>query len=412
MGGMFPGGGDGRSGDGAKAAPSSPSTSSSPPPRPTPSPVQDALAGACAGALARVCVGPLDVIKIRFQVQLEPVLGEAAALKAAGSKYRGLGQALKLIVREEGLAGLWRGTVPGLLLTVPYTSVQFVTLQAVKGAAAAKKGRGGRERAVEGGSRGGGTGASAAAEDAPSSSSSSSSSSLLSFGAGAVAGAAATVASYPFDLLRTTLAAQGEPKVYRGTLDAARGVLARSGPRGLYAGLGTTLVEIVPYAALQFGLYDGLTRAADRRAQERERQRKGAGTARNSKKAGSTSEDDVVVATADAATRFLCGLAAGTAAKLTTHPLDVAKKRYQVAGLARSSAYGARVPAAAAARPLLATLSAVAAKEGIAGLYKGALPSILKAAPQAAVTLAAYEFFAGWIASGGVFRGVSVEEEN
>ena len=35
----------------------------------------------------------------------------------------------------------------------------------------------------------------------------------LSFMSGAMAGAAATVASYPFDILRTTLAAQGEPKV-------------------------------------------------------------------------------------------------------------------------------------------------------------------------------------------------------
>ena len=36
---------------------------------------------------------------------------------------------------------------------------------------------------------------------------------LVSFFSGAVAGAAATLASYPFDLLRTTLAAQGEPQV-------------------------------------------------------------------------------------------------------------------------------------------------------------------------------------------------------
>lgn len=40
-----------------------------------------------------------------------------------------------------------------------------------------------------------------------------SSSTVVSFASGALAGAAATVASYPFDLLRTTLAAQGEPKV-------------------------------------------------------------------------------------------------------------------------------------------------------------------------------------------------------
>jgi hypothetical protein len=39
------------------------------------------------------------------------------------------------------------------------------------------------------------------------------SSTVVSFTSGALAGAAATVASYPFDLLRTTLAAQGEPKV-------------------------------------------------------------------------------------------------------------------------------------------------------------------------------------------------------
>lgn len=415
-GGLFPGGGGGKDEGRNRASSSSTSTSST---SSSASPAQDAIAGACAGALARVCVGPLDVLKIRFQVQLEPVVGEAAA--SAGSKYRGLGQALKLIVKEEGVAGLWRGTIPGLLLTVPYTAVQFVTLQAVKGAAAAsatasaaskRQQRERDENKTKGGAGGGlfgGRGGRAQQgddEEEEEGSASSAPSNILSFGAGAVAGAAATVASYPFDLLRTTLAAQGEPKVYRGTLDAARGVLARSGPRGLFAGLGTTLVEIVPYAALQFGIYDGLTRAADRRAAERGAGgagRAGAGRKRPGKKSSPkvVGGEIEVVATADAATRFICGLAAGTAAKLATHPLDVAKKRYQVAGLARSSAYGARVPAAAAAKPLFATLSAVAAKEGIAGLYKGALPSILKAAPHAAVTLAAYEFFAGWIASGG-----------
>lgn len=36
---------------------------------------------------------------------------------------------------QEGVQGLWRGTVPGLLLTVPYTAVQFVALHQVKDAA-------------------------------------------------------------------------------------------------------------------------------------------------------------------------------------------------------------------------------------------------------------------------------------
>lgn len=36
---------------------------------------------------------------------------------------------------------------------------------------------------------------------------------LMSFLGGSLAGTAATIGSYPFDLLRTVLASQGEPKV-------------------------------------------------------------------------------------------------------------------------------------------------------------------------------------------------------
>ena len=50
-------------------------------------------------------------------------------------------------------------------------------------------------------------------------------------------------------------------QVYRGMLDAARGIVAAHGVTGLYRGLSITLLEIVPYAALQFGVYDALTAA-------------------------------------------------------------------------------------------------------------------------------------------------------
>lgn len=62
-------------------------------------PVADAVAGGLAGAAARLVVGPLDVLKIRFQVQLEPV-----ARGAPASKYTGLAQAVRTIVKEEGVA--------------------------------------------------------------------------------------------------------------------------------------------------------------------------------------------------------------------------------------------------------------------------------------------------------------------
>jgi solute carrier family 25 thiamine pyrophosphate transporter 19 len=56
-------------------------------------------AGALAGAVGRFVVGPLDVIKIRFQVQLEPI----SAVGAASSKYKSLAHAFTTIVKEEGI---------------------------------------------------------------------------------------------------------------------------------------------------------------------------------------------------------------------------------------------------------------------------------------------------------------------
>ena len=73
--------------------------------------------------------------------------------------------------------------MPGQLLAVPYTAVQFVALQQCRSFA-------NRHGLLAGDSAW-----------------------LLSFFSGAAAGTAATVASYPFDTLRTILAAQGKPPV-------------------------------------------------------------------------------------------------------------------------------------------------------------------------------------------------------
>lgn len=67
--------------------------------------VLDATAGAFAGAIARLVVNPLDVLKIRFQVQLEPISAAQHGSTTAGvlSKYTGLRQAFVTIVKEEGI---------------------------------------------------------------------------------------------------------------------------------------------------------------------------------------------------------------------------------------------------------------------------------------------------------------------
>ncbi len=77
--------------------------------RPPNQAAMNAIAGAISGCAARFVVGPLDVLKIRFQVQIEPVSRRAARLAAQqGStavlpKYTGMAQALITIAKEEGI---------------------------------------------------------------------------------------------------------------------------------------------------------------------------------------------------------------------------------------------------------------------------------------------------------------------
>lgn len=73
-----------------------------------------------------------------------------------------------------------------------------------------------------------------------------------------------------------------------------------------------------------------------------------------------------------------------------THPATRPWHPAQVAGLARSTRYGQRVPEEAC-RSLAQVVHGIWVNEGMAGLYKGVVPSLIKAAPAAAVTFAVYE---------------------
>ncbi|GIL83842.1 hypothetical protein Vretimale_10862 [Volvox reticuliferus] len=215
--------------------------------------------------------------------------------------------------------------------------------------------------------------------------------------------------------------------------DAARGIVSQRGPMGLYSGLSVTLMEIMPYAALQFGLYDALNAFVDEARFRYQRDMAEAAKAvaaasspgaavvapasmsrRHSTRQRESPEQPGEVSTSSSSSlassspsrlglppsrlqAFACGLLAGLLAKLATHPLDVAKKRYQVAGLQRSLRYGARVEAGFAMRSLCQSLAYIYRTEGVMGLWKGSVPSIVKAAPSAAITFAAYDAVLSWL---------------
>lgn len=93
-----------------------------------------AAAGATAGIVNTVVLSPLDVAKTRLQVQHHV----AANLKVRYRhthpvlKYRGMMDALKVMIREEGVRGYYRGLSASLWAFIPNWSIYWVTYEELK----------------------------------------------------------------------------------------------------------------------------------------------------------------------------------------------------------------------------------------------------------------------------------------
>ena len=150
--------------------------------------LEHAIAGGVSGFVTRFACQPFDVVKIRFQLQVEPIANHHV------SKYHSLLQAFYLIFKEEGISAFWKGHVPAQLLSVIYGTSQFYSYNVLIHEFH--------------------------------------NFSLLNewkystkFVAGAGAGFIATTISFPFDTLRTRLVAQSNNHVvYKGIFHSCRQV--------------------------------------------------------------------------------------------------------------------------------------------------------------------------------------------
>ncbi|KAI0786827.1 mitochondrial NAD transporter [Abortiporus biennis] len=79
--------------------------------------------------------------------------------------------------------------------------------------------------------------------------------------AGAGGGLVASIATCPLDVIKTKLQAQQAitgTKGYEGVVDTVKNVLKYDGFRGLYRGLGPTILGYLPTWAIYFAVYDGI----------------------------------------------------------------------------------------------------------------------------------------------------------
>lgn len=244
--------------------------------------------------------------------------------------YSNLPTAVRHIVRDEGITAFWKGNNAALLMVVPYASLQFAVFYQLQLANVIRL-----------------------AEP------------YKSLTLGAISCMFATACTYPLDLLRTRFAAQSEPKLYTSFRHAISTIYAREGLAGFFAGMRPTLVEIVPYMSIQFAMYE----TSKRRVMQRQH-----------------------LTQLGPLHSLAIGAVTGTCSKLLTLPLDSAKKRLQVQAQFLTHCDRKIDRSKLRYRGLIDVLRKVFRNEGLKGLYRGVSPSLIKAAPNSAVTFAAYEY--------------------
>ncbi|KFO97910.1 Mitochondrial uncoupling protein 3 [Calypte anna] len=84
------------------------------------------LAGCTTGAVAVACAQPTDVVKVRFQAH--------GAMPESTRRYNGTLDAYRTIAREEGVRGLWRGTLPNIARNAVINCGELVTYDLIKDA--------------------------------------------------------------------------------------------------------------------------------------------------------------------------------------------------------------------------------------------------------------------------------------
>ncbi|KAI1329607.1 mitochondrial thiamine pyrophosphate carrier 1 [Xylariaceae sp. FL0255] len=303
--------------------------------------LQVVTAGATAGLISRFVIAPLDVVKIRLQLQTHSLSDPLSYAKLVGTGspvYKGTLRTLRHIVAHEGVTGLWKGNVPAEIMYVSYAAIQFTTYRSTTMLL-----RRFFPSGAEGGESGSGGGLSKAAE---------------SFVCGAAAGAMATATTYPLDLLRTRFAAQGNDRVYTSLRRAVLDIHRNEGFRGFFRGLSPGLAQIIPYMGIFFAMYETFRVPL--------------------------AQMDLPWGSGDAT----AGVFAGIVAKTGVFPLDLVRKRIQVQGPTRLLYIHKNIPEYTGT---VRTIRTIVQMEGMRGLYRGLTVSLLKAAPGSAVTMWTYE---------------------
>eukprot|EP01138_Halocafeteria_seosinensis_P013144 gb/GECG01013424.1/.p1 GENE.gb/GECG01013424.1/~~gb/GECG01013424.1/.p1 ORF type:complete len:345 (+),score=8.76 gb/GECG01013424.1/:1-1035(+) len=306
------------------------------------------LAGMLSGAGTRCLIAPLDMIKIRLQLNRED--GKKGTIRTT----------IRDIYQEEGIKTFWRGNMAATTLYIAYGGVQFGVYNA-SGPYITRIFN--------------------SLDQQQASSQKPHSNSPEHFVRGALASLAATLVTYPFDWSRTRFAAQGIPRVHKTTFSMMRHEIGKYGPLIVFDGCFPTLLSTVPSMAITVSSTIWQSPASRQLLMD-------------STYAQFTAYEwlrSALSAVYGTQTNWMNGVAgalAGLLAKATTYPLDTTKKRLQTNRMEHAKYFGPFPRYSSLANCLTIMLR----EEGIRGFYRGFTPSLVKVIPSTSISFMLYEF--------------------
>ncbi|KAL4793596.1 mitochondrial carrier domain-containing protein [Aspergillus venezuelensis] len=279
--------------------------------------VVDFLMGGVSAAVSKTAAAPIERVKLLIQTQ-----DEMLRSGRLDRKYSGIMDCFRRTTAAEGVVSLWRGNTANVIRYFPTQALNFAFRDTYKSMFNYKKDRDGYAKWMAG-----------------------------NLASGGAAGATSLLFVYSLDYARTRLANDaksakgGGDRQFNGLVDVYKKTLASDGIAGLYRGFGPSVLGIVVYRGLYFGMYDSI-------------------------------KPVVLVGPLEGSflASFLLGWTVTTGAGIASYPLDTVRRRMMMTS-GEAVKYASSFDA----------FRQIVAREGTASLFKGAGANILRGVAGAGV---------------------------
>jgi solute carrier family 25 (mitochondrial adenine nucleotide translocator), member 4/5/6/31 len=189
----------------------------------------DFAAGGVSGAIAKTATAPIERVKLIIQTQDANPLIKDGTVK----RYTGIVDCFTRVHKEQGMAAFWRGNFTNVIRYFPTQAFNFAFKDTFKNLFPRYNPK---EQFFW--------------------------FFMANMASGGLAGAGSLCIVYPLDYARTRLASDvgGTQKSFNGLADClVKTAKGPSGVLGLYNGFGVSVMGIIPYRGVYFGMFDSIS---------------------------------------------------------------------------------------------------------------------------------------------------------